>query len=191
MSGAAPMLALVQSCTDITNHRDGSGRMPREVRLRTDGRIHDDVHLLVRFNDDADVPNALRLALADAHLYRVLPGHAERGALTVSVFLVSGIVEARTLAAGVGQHVFGLATAGRMREAGHEVVATTVYQDGVPAPFSERHADVVVTDYPGDLPAYTTALARPVRREIRERLLPAYEQALRLFDPRYNLSEKA
>ena len=47
MSGAAPMLALVQSSTGNTNHRDGSGSMPREVRLRTDERIHDDVHLLV------------------------------------------------------------------------------------------------------------------------------------------------
>lgn len=55
--------------------------MPREVRLRTDERIHDDVHLLVRFNDDADVPNALRLALADAHLYRSQPN-----SVTVSLF---------------------------------------------------------------------------------------------------------
>ena len=130
-------------------------------------------------------------ASPEHHLYRVLPGHAERGALTVSVFVVSGIVEARTLTAGVGQRAFGLATAGRMRGAGYEVVATSVYQDGAPAPFAELHADVVVADYPADLPAYDAQVARSVRRQIRERLLPAYEQALRLFDPRYALSEEA
>lgn len=164
--------------------------MAREVRLRADQRIHDDAHLLVRFNDDADVLNALRLALANAHLYRVLPGHSERGALTISAFLVSGLVEARTLAAGVGQQKFGLATAGRIRKAGHEVVATTLYEDGTPAPFAGLHADVIVADYPPDFPAYTTELGRPLRRHIRERLLPAYAQALRLFDPRYIASEE-
>jgi len=164
--------------------------MAREVRLRADERIHDDAQLLVRFNDDADVLNALRLALANAHLYRVLPGHTERCAITISVFLVSSLVEARALAAGVGQHLFGLATAGRIREAGYEVVATTLYQDGIPAPFAELHADVVVADYPGDLPAYTTELGRSIRRQIRERLLPTYARALHLFDPRYNVIQE-
>ncbi len=46
-------------------------------------------------------------------------------------------------------------------------------------PSAVWHADVIVADYPGDLPAYTTELARPVRREIRERLLPAYERERR------------
>ncbi len=82
--------------------------MPRLVQLRADARVGEDAQLLVRFNDDADVANALRLALADAHLYRVLPGHGEHGAVTVSVFLVTGTTEARTLSAGIGQYLFGL-----------------------------------------------------------------------------------
>jgi len=40
------------------------------------------------------------------------------------------------------------------------VVATSLYEDGTPAPFAGLHADVVVADYPPGLPAYTTELAR-------------------------------
>ena len=92
--------------------------MPRLVQLRTDTRVRDDAQLLVRFNDDADVANAPRLALADAHRYRVLPGYAEHGAVTVSVFLVTGTTEARTLTAGIGQHLFGLTDAATARAGG-------------------------------------------------------------------------
>ena len=65
--------------------------------------------------------NALRLALADAHLYRALPGYAEHGAVTVPVFLVTGTTEARTLTAGIGQHLFGLTDAATARAAGFDV----------------------------------------------------------------------
>jgi len=105
-------------------------RLVREVRARADARVNDDRYLLVRFNDDVDVPNVVRLARADAHLYRVLPGYEAAGALTLSVFLVSGAAEARTLTAGLGQTRFGLTTAGHVRGAGFDVVATTVLEDG-------------------------------------------------------------
>ncbi|HVA61817.1 MAG TPA: hypothetical protein VNG13_14975 [Mycobacteriales bacterium] len=55
-------------------------------------------------------------------------------------------------------------------------------------PFADRHGGVVVTGYPADLPGYTAALPRLVRRQIREALLPEYEGALRLFDPRFDLN---
>jgi hypothetical protein len=158
----------------------------RLVQLRTDARVRDDAQLLVRFNDDADVANALRLALADADRYRALPGYAEHGAVTVSVFLVTGTTEARTLTAGIGQHLFGLTDAAAVRAAGFDVVATTIVEDGEPLPFSDRHADLIVAGYPaGKLPY--RELSRIDRRLVRESLTRMYEQALRLFDPRFDL----
>ena len=168
------------------------GPMPRNpgrtVRPRIDDRLADEAQLLVRFNDDRDVLNALANALADAHLYRVLPGHSATGAVTVSVFIVHSDVEARTLTAGIGQHLYGLGTVGRVRAAGLDVVATDLTDDdGQPIPFSDRHADIVVTGYPEDVLPYDQ-LSRADRRALRQRLATQYETVLRLFDPRRNLT---
>ena len=54
----------------------------------------------------------------------------------------------------------GRAASFRLRPAGHEVVATSLYEDGTPAPSAGLHADVIVADYPPGLPAHATQLAR-------------------------------
>ena len=52
--------------------------------MRDDRRIEDGEQLLVRMNDDRDVANALKLALAlaNAPAYRVVPGFERSGPLT-------------------------------------------------------------------------------------------------------------
>jgi hypothetical protein len=160
----------------------------KRVTLRADNRVADTDQVMVRFNNDADIGNALSLALASSHLYRVLPEYEDNGAVTVSVFLVASPAEAQTLTAGVGQTMFGLATVGQLRAAGLEVVATDVTDDdGELLPFSDRHADVVACAYPAGTPAYAD-LTRNERKTLRAQLAPSYERALRLFDPRYTIA---
>jgi len=127
---------------------------------------------------------ALRNALRDVGLYRVLPGYEGTGAITISCFIVADDREARVLTAGVGQSVYGLATVRTLRALGYAVVATDIEVDAALIPFSDRHADLVVGPYPADLPPYDERLPPAGRRAIRSRLLSAYEAALRAFDPR-------
>ena len=127
---------------------------------------------------------ALRNALRDVGLYRVLAGYEVTGAITISAFIVVDEREARVLTAGVGQSLYGLATVGTLRGRGYDVVATDVEEDGFLIPFSDRHVDVVVAPYPEDLPAYDDRLRPAERRMVRARLLADYEAALRAFDPR-------
>lgn len=104
--------------------------------------------------------------------------------MTISVYVVFSPAQARTLAAARG--VFGLSSVGHVREHGLEVVATSVFDEsGQPAPFNDRHADVVVMPYPGEQSA-CDVLSRADRRGLRARLLPDYTAALRLFDPRWD-----
>jgi hypothetical protein len=74
----------------------------KRVTPRQDRRIADDTQLLVRFNDDHDSAMALRNALRDVGLYRVIPGYEATGAITISCFIVIDEREARVLTAGVG-----------------------------------------------------------------------------------------
>ena len=127
---------------------------------------------------------ALRNALRDVGLYNVLAGYEVTGAITISCFIVIDEREARVLTAGVGQTLYGLATVGALRERGYEVVATDVEEDGSLIPFSDRHVDVIVGEYPRDLQGYNERLRPAERRAVRARLLPDYEAALRAFDPR-------
>jgi hypothetical protein len=158
--------------------------MRLEIIPRDPAEVADDATLLVRFNDDVDITAVLRLALTNAPAYGVLPGYEDAGALTVSVFLVTGESEAMTLAAGTGFDRYGLATAGEIRRAGFDVLPTTVLEDGAPLPFADRHADVVVGPYPPGYPAYTAQVPKQLRRFIRQAALPEFERAVRLFDPR-------
>jgi hypothetical protein len=130
---------------------------------------------------------ALRNALRDASLYQSLPGYESTGAITVSVFVVADVREALGRTAGIGQSLSGLATVGTGREHGYQVVPTQMEEDGVPLPFSDRHADVVVSAYPEDLPPYDARLPPSERRRIRALLLDEYNRALRVFDPRHEV----
>lgn len=131
---------------------------------------------------------ALRNALRDVGLYRVLAGYQDTGAITISCFIVADEREARVLTAGVGQTLYGLATVGTLRQLGYVVQATDVEEDGSLIPFSDRHVDLVVGPYPPDLPPYDERLRPTDRRAIRSSLLASYEAALRAFDPRRPIS---
>ena len=52
----------------------------RRVIHRPDRGIDDAQQLLVRFGQDTDVAQALRLALISSRLYSSLPGYEDRGA---------------------------------------------------------------------------------------------------------------
>ena len=58
----------------------GGNVLARRVVVRADGRIGDDEQLLLRMNNDSDVVNALKLALANAPAYRAVPGFEQSGA---------------------------------------------------------------------------------------------------------------
>lgn len=164
--------------------------MPKRVRPRADSRLTDQTRLLVRFNDDHDPAMALRNALRDAALYRSVPGYEPSGAITISVFIVADEREAQVLTVGTGQSLYGLVTVGAVRERGYDVVATDVEEDGTPIPFSDRHADVIVSAYPQDLAPYDERLRPAQRKHIRAMLLGQYDAALRMFDPRREVSDE-
>lgn len=155
----------------------------RRVIHRPDRDIGDAQQLLVRFGQDTDVAQALRLALINSRLYRSLPGYEDRGAVCVSAFLVEDELDGRRLLRDVMWDHYGLSTAGAIRSVGYDVVGTDIEEDGELIPFSDRHVDVVVAPYPTGISPYDD-LSRSDRRALRENLAPAYQRALRLFDPR-------
>ena len=116
---------------------------------------------------------ALRQARLSAPLYRNVPGYEAAGAVTVSTLIMVDRSDAEVLAGGEGYETFGLATVGRLRGLGYEVVATDVFDDGVPVPFSERHVDVLVCRYPEGQGLYEPELAKAARKKVREQLLPS------------------
>jgi hypothetical protein len=155
----------------------------RRVIHRPDRVIDDTRQLLVRFGQDTDVDQALRLALIGSQLYRDVPGHEEHGAICVSAFLVESESDARGMLKDVVWAHYGLATAGVIRSAGYAVIGTDIEEDGELIPFSDRHVDVVVAAYPDGISPYAD-LTRSERRALRENLAGEYRRALRLFDPR-------
>jgi hypothetical protein len=155
----------------------------RRVIHRPDRDIGDAQQLLVRFGQDTDVAQALRLALISSGLYRALPGYEDRGAVCLSAFLVENESDARRMLSDVVWERYGLSTAGAIRSVGYDVIGTDIEEDGELLPFSDRHVDVVVAAYPTGIPPYDD-LSRPDRRALRDNLAPEYQRALRLFDPR-------
>jgi hypothetical protein len=138
-------------------------------------------------NDDRDVSNALKLALAFAPAYRVVPGFEQSGAVTVSCFQVRDDVEAQILVRGSRWSWYGVATAGALRELGCQLIGTDIYEGDEPLPLSDRHIDVVVCPYPAGLADYAS-LDRAARARLREDLIAPYSAALRAFDPRRALA---
>ena len=90
----------------------------RRVIHRPDRDIGDAQQLLVRFGQDTDVAQALRLALISSGLYRALPGYEDRGAVCVSAFLVENESDARRMLSDVVWERYGLSTAGAIRRSG-------------------------------------------------------------------------
>lgn len=157
--------------------------LTRRVIHRPDRGIRNAQQLLVRFGQDTDVAQALRLALIGSHLYRALPGYEDCGAICVSAFLVENESDARRLLRDVVWEHYGLSTAGAIRSVGYDVIGTDIEEDGELIPFSDRHVDVVVAAYPTGIASYDE-LSRSDRRALRENMAPEYQRVLRLFDPR-------
>ncbi len=99
--------------------------MSRRIVLRDDRRLSDSEQLLVRMNDDRDVANALKLALAEAPAYRVVPGFEVSGALTVSCFAVADEIEAQIVARGTRWSWYGLSRVSELRALGCQLVPPT------------------------------------------------------------------
>lgn len=106
--------------------------MTRRVTLRDDARIGDDDQLLLRMNDDRDLTNGLKLALADAPAYRTVPGFELTGAVAVSCFLVATDLDAQIVVRGTRWSVYGLASVARLRALGCTLVATEVFDGEEP-----------------------------------------------------------
>lgn len=162
--------------------------MAHRIELRPDARIEDHQQLLVRMNDDRDVVAAMKLALAGAEAYRVLPSFAETGAIAVSCFLVADHIEAEIVVRGTRWSVYGIAPVGRLQSLGVDLVATNVYDGDDLLPLSDRHVDVIVGPYPAGLAPYAQ-LPKPQQRQLREDLRERFTLVLRAFDPRRTLDE--
>jgi hypothetical protein len=126
--------------------------MTRRIVLRANRRIEDADQLLLRMNDDRDVTSALKLALADAPAYGVVPGFEAIGAVAVSCFAVASSLEAEIIVRCSRWTMYGLASVARLKGLGCTVVATDVYDGDELLPLSDRHVDVIVCPYPAGTP---------------------------------------
>jgi len=143
--------------------------LARRVVVRADRRIGDDEQLLLRMNNDSDVVNALKLALANAPAYRVVPGFEQSGALTVSCFAVVDEIEAQIVVRGTRWSWYGLTRVGDL---------------------SDRHVDVIVCPYPPGTGDYAT-LTKTGRSSLRASLEDRFTVVLRAFDPRRTIGDGA
>jgi hypothetical protein len=156
---------------------------PRRVIYRPDRDVSDDDQILVRFGRDADVAQALRVALGASPLYRAVPGYERAGAVCVSAFLVDDEADAVAILADTVWEHYGLTSAGALRAARYDLIGTDIEDDGELIPHSDRHVDVVVCPYPDGFAPYDQ-LGRADRRTLRQELADAYGDALQCFDPR-------
>jgi hypothetical protein len=164
--------------------------MTRRVVMRDDRRTRDDQQLLLRMNDDRDIGNVLKLALAFAPIYRVVPGFEPSGALTLSCFAVADELEAQIVVRGSRWSAYGLTSAGQLRKLGCELVATDIFDGEDLMPLSDRHLDVLVCAYPSGLADYAS-LNKAERARVRDELLVPFAAVLRSFDPRRSIGHEA
>lgn len=164
--------------------------MTRRVTLRHDARMGEDDQLLLRMNDDRDVTNALKLALADAPAYRTVHGFELTGTVAVSCFLVASDVDAQIVVRGTRWSVYGLASVAHLRALGCMLVATEVFDGEEPLPLSDRHVDVIVCPYPPGAAEYAM-LTRSERSKLRASVSERFEAVLRAFDPRRTVASEA
>jgi hypothetical protein len=160
------------------------------VVVRADHRIDDSDQLLLRMNEDSDVVNALKLALANAPAYRVIPGFERSGALTVSCFAVANEIEAQIVVRGTRWSRYGLARVSDLRALGCDLVATDVFDGPDLLPLSDRHVDVIVGPYPAGTAGYAT-LTKAERSSLRVSLGDRFTAVLRAFDPRRTTGDEA
>ncbi len=164
--------------------------MTLRVVVRADHRIDDGDQLLLRMNEDSDVANALKLALANAPAYRVIPGSERSGALTVSCFAVANEIEAQIVVRGTRWSWYGLARVNDLRALGCDLVASDVFDDEDLLPLSDRHVDVIVCPYPPGRADYAT-LTKAERSSLRASLADRFTAVLRAFDPRRTTGDES
>jgi hypothetical protein len=157
--------------------------MTLRIVVRADRRVADAQQLLVRMNDDRDVGNALKLALAEAPAYRAVPGFEASGAVSVSCFAVADDTEAQIIVRGSRWSTYGLARVSALRALGCALVATDVYDGDDLLPLSDRHVDAIVCAYPAGVAPYAE-LTRVERAGLRANLHDTFGAVLRTFDPR-------
>jgi hypothetical protein len=160
----------------------------QRVALRDDQRIDHGQQLLLRMNNDQDVTNALKLALAGAPAYRVVPGYEQTGALAISCFAVADEIEAQIVVRGTRWSQYGLAHVSDVQALGCQLAATNVFDDDDLLPLSDRHVDVLVCAYPPDIGEYAT-LGKADRALLRASLASQFTTVLRAFDPRRTVGE--
>lgn len=157
--------------------------MSLRVAVRGDARVAAGGQLLVRMNDDRDVTNALKLALANAPAYRALPGFERSGALAVSCFMVADDAEAKIVVRGTRWSAYGLARVADLRAMACQMIATDIFDGDELLPLSDRHVDVLVDAYPPGTADYAT-LTKAERVRLRTQLAGRFTAVLRAFDPR-------
>jgi hypothetical protein len=98
----------------------------------------------------------LKLALANAPAYRVIPGFEQSGVLRVSCFAVADEIEAQIVVRGTRWSWYGLTAVGELRALGCHLVATDIFDGDDLLPLSDRHVDVIVCPYPPGTADYVT-----------------------------------
>jgi len=141
-------------------------------------------------DDDRDVADASKLALADAPASRVVPGFELSGALSVSCFAVADESEAQIVVRGTRWSWYGLTQVSDLRALGCELIATDVFDGDDLLPLSDRHVDVIVCPYPSEMADYAT-LTKTVRGALRASLRDRFTTVLRAFDPRRTTGDQA
>ncbi|MGH9068259.1 MAG: hypothetical protein ACRD0J_12355 [Acidimicrobiales bacterium] len=163
--------------------------MTRRIVVRDDPRTGRDGQLLLRMNDDRDLTNALKLALAGSGAYRIVPGFEASGALAVSCFAVTGEDDAEDVVRATRWTRYGLAQVGDLLDLGCRLVATDVFDGEDLLPLSDRHVDVIACAYPSGAAPYVE-LSKAERAELRASLEERFNAVLRAFDPRRTVSAK-
>ena len=141
-------------------------------------------------DDDRDVADASKLALADAPASHVVPGFELSGALSVSCFAVSEEIEAQIVVRGTRWSWYGLSRVSDLRALGCQLVATNVFDGDDLLPLSDRHVDVIVCPYPPEMADYAT-LTKAERSSLRASLADRFTAILRAFDPRRTTGDQA
>ena len=131
----------------------------------------------------------MKLALAGASAYRVVPGFEASGALAVSCFAVRDEADAEGVVRSTRWAIYGLARVGDLLDLGCRLVATDVFDGEELLPLSDRHVDVIACAHPSVTAPYAE-LSKAERAELRASLQDRFDAVLRAFDPRRSVSAK-
>lgn len=165
--------------------------MAVEVRLRKPGDLPQEAELVVHYGSGLDaIDQLITNAVSNYGFYGATAeqkGTGEPGALVLSVFACTAGVTLTDLlgsAPAAPYPRYGTTAAGELYQAGWQLWATDVWIHGTMVEFSHVHFDVLVPSEDVEIPVDLATLARPARRQLRERLRPRFSSLLAHFDPR-------